>query len=201
MNSDLTTKGFQISLQWTPAHCGINGNEKADTAAKRASKSPNIYNLSMFLSEYNANMKQKFKIYLNNEWNRERVDTFLGKHKLHWENWPWVNNKNRSIEVGMARLRLGVCRLNEYMYRFKLTNSPNCRYCNIPETIEHFILYCHRHYTARCILKRYVGALIGTRNINVNTLLGGSNTDLESKQKIAQALIKFLIATKRIQDL
>ena len=36
----ITEGGRHIYLQWVPAHCGLPGNEKADTLAKEASSMP-----------------------------------------------------------------------------------------------------------------------------------------------------------------
>ena len=38
--ADITGRGQQIFLQWVPAHCGLPGNERADTLAKEASGLP-----------------------------------------------------------------------------------------------------------------------------------------------------------------
>jgi ribonuclease HI len=34
--SELVQKGIEVTLQWVPSHIGIEGNEKADKAAKKA---------------------------------------------------------------------------------------------------------------------------------------------------------------------
>ena len=36
----LTDKGIEVNLQWVPSHIRIEGNERADKAAKEAAKSP-----------------------------------------------------------------------------------------------------------------------------------------------------------------
>jgi len=39
MISDLSLLGWEISTTWCPSHCNINGNERANTLAKRGASS------------------------------------------------------------------------------------------------------------------------------------------------------------------
>ena len=100
----------------------------------------------------------------------------------------------------MARLCLGHSRLRAHLHRIKMVDSPNCLHCQVPETVEHFLLHCFRHHRARCILRQYLLGL-GVRNMDVATLLGGGNFDMNVKEKVAKALIRFLLNTGKLNDI
>ena len=111
--------------------------------------------------------------------------------KDKWEYWPWSNIANRKLEVAMARLRLGHCCLNFHLHRIGVSDTPNCLYCGVEETIEHFLMSCHRYYSNRIILHSYLNSL-GIRNITKEILLGGGNFDKDIKTKVNRGVIKFL---------
>ena len=197
----LRDRGFVIHFQWVPSHCGIAGNESADKAAKAASKLPNINNsIKPYLNDHNALLKKQFECYLKNKWKEEGHEKFLSKHKVDWESWPWAENKNRKIEVAMARLRIGHSRLRAHLHRLKMIDEPNCIHCQVPETIKHFLLYCHRPNSARCVLRQNL-LVLGITNVTVSILLGGGNFDKGIKEKISNILIKFLLNTGKYKDI
>ena len=199
---NLNQRGFTVAFQWVPAHCGINGNEKADTAAKEASKRGTISNARPAICDYNSLARKRFTKSLQMQWQEDKSQTFLGKFKSEWQGWPWSHQKDRKIEVAMARLRLGHSRLKSHLYRLNLEDSPNCNHCGIPETINHFLIHCHRYYNERCILLNKLRLLgISTRPVDPLILLGGGNHDTRVKEKIAQSLIAYIIQTGRAQEL
>ena len=75
-------------------------------------------------------MKEKVK----QTWNQEKNGLYIEEIKSEWEKLPWGNQKNRKIEIVMAKLRIGHACTNAYLARFKLKDSPFCRHC---------VLYLH----------------------------------------------------------
>ena len=199
---NLNQRGFTVAFQWVPAHCGIRGNEKADSAAKEASKRGTISNICPAICDYNSLDRKKFTTSLQMRWHEDKSQTFLGKFKSEWRWWPWSHHKNRKIEVAMARLRLGHSKLKSHLYRLNLADSPNCNHCGIPETTNHFLLHCHRYYNERCILLNKLRILgVSTQPVDPLILLGGGNYDTTVKEKIAQSLIEFVSQTGKALDL
>jgi hypothetical protein len=49
----------------------------------------------------------------------------------------------------LTQLRTGHIGLNVYLHRFKLTPSPLCQRCAVPESVPHFLLACPEHQAAR----------------------------------------------------
>ena len=44
--------------------------------------------------------------------------------------------------LSMVTLRLGYNKLNKHMDRIRLSKCTNHTHCNIPESVEHFLLHC-----------------------------------------------------------
>ena len=89
------------------------------------------------------------------------------------------NNKtDRKTEIIINSLRVGKT-LNKHAHRINISNTPNCIYCNTEETIEHFILHCHRYYSIRTNLKSELNKIKHNlvNNISIQILLGGGDFD------------------------
>ena len=102
---NLFERGFTVAFQWVPAHCGIRDNEKADLIAKEASKRSTVSNISPAICDYNSLAKKTFTTSLQKQWHKDKTQTFLGKFRSDWQWLPWLHNKNRKLEIAMARLR------------------------------------------------------------------------------------------------
>ena len=103
----------RVVLQWIPAHCGIPGNEKADTLAKRGAQED---------QPDNSVIRSQFKP------RSERDDN----HRLSQEQ-----------QVILMRLRTGHNRLNAHMnHKFKLAPSPTCPCGLEDQTAEHILQRC-----------------------------------------------------------
>ena len=51
---------------------------------------------------------------------------------------------NRAKETTITRLRLGKCRLNDYLAMIKVLDSDKCTHCErFTETVEHFLIDCN----------------------------------------------------------
>jgi len=59
----------------------------------------------------------------------------------------------------LARLRMGHCSLNQYLYRIGLEESPRCAQCKNGgiEDVEHFLVRCMKHDRERATLIKNVG--------------------------------------------
>jgi len=113
--------GRRVVLQWIPAHCGIPGNEKADTLAKAGAQEPQPI-VSIGYQGKRALIKALYQPQPNK-------DDF---HKL-----------NREDQVIIVRLRTGHNRLNAHMNRkFKLVPSPICPCGLEDQTTDHILQRC-----------------------------------------------------------
>ena len=118
----------------------------------------------------------------------------MGNNKPEWGTRKYDNKTDRKTEVIITRLRVGKTLLNKHAHKINRSNTPNCIHCNTEETIDHFILHCHRYYSQRVILKSNLNKIKNNlgNNLSIPFLLGGGNFNDETKNKIHKCLIIFI---------
>ena len=79
--------------------------------------------------------------------------------------------KNRRMEVGLHRLRIGHAGLNQYLHRFNMAQQDICNQCGVPETVHHYLLECNSYRLARDEMKQQLRK-IKIYDINMKILLG-----------------------------
>jgi len=139
-------KTDKLTLLWIPGHCGIKGNNLADTTAKNTHIFP-------LITECNYNPSDVSK-YINQ--NLQTLDnTTLTKaspyYKLicHEKATPEiVKNTSRTNFKKFSRIRLGHTNLT---HNYILNKSPPtlCPNCNIPLTICHIFIDCPLYHNER----------------------------------------------------
>ena len=199
---DLYNSGWKIIFQWCPAHCGVSGNHQADSLANLAHNIRNIVDYPLERKEIEVLIEKAAKRQWELRWQIKRRECELGNRKLKLEDWTWCRSKSRILDVAMTRLRVGVCRLRESMNNMNLDTSPICQNCtmNTDESITHFLIECPSLEIPRSILKRRLRDL-GVVRLTTDLLLGGSNEDEHTKLKITEELGKFLLNSKRVNDI
>ena len=121
----------ELIFVWVPGHCGLVGNEMADVAAKRASRSEQVGCVSMYKS-VQCLWKRRERLV---EWKHQRCREVYGDGvKVELER-DWC----RKDAVSMARLRSGhSLELRGYRCRIGLASEGDCRRCGEEvESVEH----------------------------------------------------------------
>ena len=199
---DLYRTGWQILFQYIPSHCGVRGNCQADSLANLAHNSIEIIDYPLERKEIDVLVEKAAKRQWDIRWRINRRECELGSRKLVLEDWKWCRLKSRVLDVAITRLRVGNCRLRYYMYIMKLTDSPICQHCDldVDETVTHFLIECSSLVVQRNILKRRLSNY-GIVRLTSDMLLGSSNENESIKFKITEELARFLINTKRLEDI
>ncbi|GBL98514.1 hypothetical protein AVEN_111633-1 [Araneus ventricosus] len=144
-----------LELVYSPAHVGIRENEWADSVARDAQVSPQIYN---FVSPEDA-ISACFKIIRlaqTEEWGKSK---YCNKYTwLREFNYKKINF-SRSSEVLIFRFLSRSLPLNTILYKCRLIDSPNCAVCQTPETWKHFVLICPQFENARDSLRSNLGCI------------------------------------------
>ena len=190
----LFEQNYDITLQWIPSHVGLQGNEKADENAKQAIQLPHITPLSPCYKDVLNLIKRENYTLLQYHWQQIKSNEFLGNNKPDWGIRKYDCKTDRKTEVIITRLRVGKTLLNKHAHKINVSNTPNCIYCNVEETIEHFILNCYRYHSLRTNLKNDLNKIklnLGN-NLSVPLLLGGGDFDDDIKSKIHKCLVNFI---------
>jgi len=154
-----------VKFMWTPGHEGIEGNKRADEAAKEAEsgESSDPKKLPAFqrhtpLPVSVSATRQVLKKEMKNRWKTE------WKTSLRYTKTKGINNSLPSddylhiiyqLQCNQAslptQLRTGHIPLNTVLHHIKHPNTPNCPHWKngIHKTIHHFLIVCPHYNIAR----------------------------------------------------
>lgn len=129
-------RAHDVFLQWIPSHCGISGNEAADTLAKEGSTKDQTDRTTSY-QEARTIIKAKQL----SKWKQQhpRFNTLDHYHQL-----------TREEQVTIFRLRTGHNRLNYHLYtKFRIGESGQCPCQTGNMTTEHLLQECPLHNVLR----------------------------------------------------
>ena len=140
----IKNKAFDLVLCWVPAHVGIEGNERADEAAKAASGPGNTLEVN---NGYPEELCDHIKKTLTHKWQTQYNSSNTAQHYKQIA--PTVNTTlkysdpgNRHREIIITRFRLGAVNTNKRLYKIGRRENPNCLYCDELGTIGHLLYEC-----------------------------------------------------------
>ena len=131
----------QILLQWIPSHCGIEGNERVDKIAKKATT------LSQETCPIDFDTaKACIKQHIKEDWNQRKKR----KHpNTTYVDWQLENDLSAREKVLLSRIRTGGHSPEFAWYRHFLTQNdiepemPVCTHCKMAdETADHMLAEC-----------------------------------------------------------
>ncbi|XP_042142899.1 uncharacterized protein LOC121833564 [Ixodes scapularis] len=186
--------GHKINFQWIPAHCGIQGNEAADRAAKNAhninTKTAITFTKgdTLKLLRRTSRKRSEATCYKDAPQNShlERIDPNL----KFW----MPRHISRASETLIHRLRLGVPFGQHFLHRIRQVTSPVCTTCDEIDDAEHVLINCRRYTDERDHLREQMST-IDNRPLSLTTLLGPWNTR-RTQQTVIGYLVDYLEDTK-----
>jgi ribonuclease HI len=162
-----------ISLQWSPGHSGVIGNEKADRAAKRGTSQPPVAGCTY------AHLKSRSKVKCQDEWREEwrekSAESASSGFAVADKRPPTVvpnavfKTTGRELFGRLTQASTGHGYLGEYYQRFVPDETPWC-FCTDEvfhptlQTRKHIIFECDRYAQHRPLIKnRPLEVLLGTK--------------------------------------
>ena len=132
-----------VKIRWIPAHKGHEGNELADTLAKKGAREiQNITRPPIPKQTAYAALRERIKTHLtptahmNQFWNPDHAKK--------------LQNLDRTHLRAATQLLTGHNTLNYHLHKINKASSPNCRLCGLEdETAKHLLTDCPALWTKR----------------------------------------------------
>ena len=136
-------KRIRVDFCWVPAHVGVEGNERADQAAKEAQRLPNVSDIKIPHSDFKEVIHNYTKRKWQHSWNS------LANNKLKMirplvSKWNSSNQKDRRTSLVLTRLRIGH---THYTHNYLIKSGderqvPRCDVCRSDITVRHILIEC-----------------------------------------------------------
>jgi ribonuclease HI len=197
LNAEVT-----VVLHWVKAHCGITGNEIADRSANKGHDNDRSELYELTQCEYVSMLKRHYKLYWNDNWKftteLTRKGMFLRGIRDNISGvGPVAKFHNRRHEVVIHRLRMGHSGVKGYLGRFHMEESEDCADCQVPDSVEHYLLQCTTHQGQRAVMYRKL-ATVGIDRPNLKTILGGDERLLKKRRDIFKILLDYIKSTGKM---
>src|SRR5438045_7708408 len=176
----------------------MKGNEKAEREAKKAATDNDIRRTAPKRAVLKASRQQAIKKAANREWDeatsklqQSHQSEFLRRYSTKSQasiQRQYKRLRSRAKVSQLVGLRTGHCRLNSYLHRFKIVDTPRCE-CGSGaiENVEHYLLLCSKYDRERYKLIRG----IGVTGMRVQKLLG--------HPKLIKYMLEYVEDTERLK--
>ena len=188
--SELAKLGFNVVLEWVPAHVDIPGNEAADRLAKKALLETEISPIvELGVNELYSIAKPVIYQLWQNDWDHKTRPWHYALKPTVDTMGPILNNvKNTGI---LTRLRVGQsANLKDTMYKLGLAKSDKCDNCNVIGDASHYLFTCGLYNEHRKVLEKTFSDI--KVSFNHVTLL---NPDKDNSCIVFKALLKYVSNT------
>lgn len=128
-----------ITLCWVPSHVGVDGNEKADKAAKEIIDTDETIEGEVPRGDYKCSVRAKVRQLAEEEWNK------LREIKQNTQPFITANSWSREWERKLSRLRIGHTEIT-HQYLMAQEQRPYCDDCIVPLTVKHILIECPNYH-------------------------------------------------------
>ncbi|KAJ3619210.1 hypothetical protein MTP99_004912 [Tenebrio molitor] len=127
-----------ILFVWIPSHCNLQGNDKADQAARDAIQAGQETQESLLLTDAISIIKRS----IHADWETQWKNTNTKLRHIAPDLQPKSHKElTRRESVILRRLRIGHTALT-HKHLLERSNTPTSRRCNTPTTVKHILLDC-----------------------------------------------------------
>ena len=195
---DLVNKGVEICFQWVPAHCGILGNEVADSLAKNAVSYSDITHLEFEVKENVSLVKKSMYDWWLSRTIMSVDGTLFADLVGNIRDWKWVSTGCRIADVILAKLRSGCVGLNYYLHKIGKSDSAFCFHCpGELETVAHYMMDCSYYEDLRLDLERDI-LNYGVGDVSLSLLLTGGGFKPNIRIRILRRTFSYIRNTGRL---
>ncbi|CAK9814087.1 hypothetical protein ANTPLA_LOCUS8065 [Anthophora plagiata] len=168
----------RLGIAWTPAHVGIEGNERADRIAKERTGNDHSVEIKIPEEDLTRNAEEEAWKWSRNanqeEGTYKGIKYFNSRISNNNKKKPWftaVSNLERKSIVALSRIRANHYNLNESLERKNLVNSAKCECGHGVQDIDHVICQCLVNEEQRRILVNQLESRGFDRGISVLDIL------------------------------
>lgn len=163
-----TDKKFTII--WVPAHHDIEGNEKADEAAKNFCKNSRTERIPITMRDMKALIKRHCREKFSEDWTKvDPKNNKLREIKDNTRKHKEINNIKRKDAIKITRMRIGHTRLT-HSYLIEKKTPPVCD-CGEIITIKHIFDKCPKHQRTRLKMNINMQSLASDNKDNYKNIL------------------------------
>ena len=135
---------ISVGFCWVPAHVGIDGNERADAAAKEAARIGHSHGVNIPHDDYRGIIRSFTRNRWQEHWNSLTSDQKLRAIRQSIQPWQSSCQSNRRNGIILTRLRIGHTHLTHrhLMASGVERRAPFCNTCQSDLTVQHILVDC-----------------------------------------------------------
>ena len=149
--NDATFRARAPTIQWIPGHAGVEGNERADQAAKRAAnkppgRGPRVISLAFARrARTEAITAQKQRWLTRKLSQRSQQDRSAHRPQRNWRLDPLVAVTPKRLASRYFQLKSGHAAIGTYLHRIQAREDATCQGCgSSKETVRHLLFECRQ---------------------------------------------------------